>query len=567
MTAIIVLNGGRFSRKKRSRRPKARISETCFHTLFFNCFQRAGFIIFFLFALTNSLVSQSANLTNFYYNNFDSALGPGWSTSNSILAEPNDSLGPFGTETVTYRSDYLPLLPCHDSIRVSFKLILRGSWDGNGDHCCGPDIFVVKANGVRVFTSTFSNTSNNNQSYPSQYFPFPNTVINPQFTGSSDNNQINWSTYLISFTFPCTAPAIVVDISEPGSQGIEDEAWYLDDFSLDACRSSTLPSIRLTPPLATICPGDSILLTASGALNYTWSPAYGLSSATGASVKAAPGNSTTYKITGYTTSCSIIDTATVIVNRVSSSIIHQSVCQGESCFGYSVPGIYIDTLVAANGCDSIRTLNLTVLKKSLSTVNQSICEGQSYSGHHTTGIYIDTLVAVNGCDSVTILNLTVTGKPVPRLGPDTQICLGDSVKLFPGDFVSYLWQDNSTADHFIVKQPGVYSVTVSNSCGSNQAKISISEKSCTQYFPTAFTPNKDGRNDIFKILNASNLLDYDLEVYNRLGQRVFITKDYTRGWDGTFKGELQDPGVYIYFCRYKKSGIAVETKGTVILIR
>jgi len=199
-------------------------------------------------------------------------------------------------------------------------------------------------------------------------------------------------------------------------------------------------------------------------------------------------------------------------------------------------GAYIDTLIAANGCDSIVTLQLTINPKSFSSFAQSICDGQTYDGYSSSGIYIDTLVGANGCDSIRTLQLTVLPKPVPYLGTDTALCTGKTIQLYPGQFITYTWQDGSAQNHFTVTQPGLYSVVVSNSCGCGSDEIIIKEGICDIYFPSAFTPNNDGKNDLFKILGAQNLKDYHLAVYNRFGQKVFETNDYTKGWTGDVKG-------------------------------
>lgn len=76
-----------------------------------------------------------------------------------------------------------------------------------------------------------------------------------------------------------------------------------------------LPSTAVTASNLTICVGESVTLTASGANTYTWSPAAGLSATTGAVVTATPLNTTTYTVSGNN-NCATIDasvTITVIV--------------------------------------------------------------------------------------------------------------------------------------------------------------------------------------------------------------------------------------------------------------
>jgi len=278
-----------------------------------------------------------------------------------------------------------------------------------------------------------------------------------------------------------------------------------------------------------------------------------------------------YKDTVITpNTCDSIITLHLTITPPIFSTITESICNGQTYNGHSSSGTYIDTLVAANGCDSIITLQLTVLPKSFSTIVQSICDGQTYDGHGSSGTYyIDTLPATNGCDSIITLQLTVLPNPAPYLGADTALCIGNSIQLYPGQFTTYTWQDGSAQNHFTATQPGLYSVIVSNSCGSGRDEIIIKEGICDIYFPSAFTPNNDGKNDLFKILGAQNLKEYHLAVYNRYGQKVFETNDYTKGWTGNVKGQLQNIGVYVWYCNFKKSSSPenIVMKGTVALIR
>jgi gliding motility-associated-like protein len=75
--------------------------------------------------------------------------------------------------------------------------------------------------------------------------------------------------------------------------------------------------------------------------------------------------------------------------------------------------------------------------------------------------------------------------------------------------------------------------------------------------PTAFSPNGDGANDIFRSLNK-NLSKYNLQVWNRWGEKIFETTDIREGWDGVYEGMAQEMGVYVWKCEYTLSG---DTKG------
>lgn len=103
---------------------------------------------------------------------------------------------------------------------------------------------------------------------------------------------------------------------------------------------------------------------------------------------------------------------------------------------------------------------------------------------------------------------------------------------------------------------------------SQQMHLSQVSNCDTLYFPNAFTPNNDGKNDVFRPGQNFLIQSYVLSVYNRWGQVVFQTADITKGWTGRQGGKEAPVGVYIWTCTYtiadrdKKS-----TKGTLVLIR
>jgi gliding motility-associated-like protein len=86
--------------------------------------------------------------------------------------------------------------------------------------------------------------------------------------------------------------------------------------------------------------------------------------------------------------------------------------------------------------------------------------------------------------------------------------------------------------------------------------------------PTAFTPNGDGLNDYLYPLNAYKATNLSFKVFNRAGQVVFETKDWTVKWDGTIKGVKQASGIYVWMLDYNDAtGKRISLKGTTLLIR
>jgi gliding motility-associated-like protein len=78
-------------------------------------------------------------------------------------------------------------------------------------------------------------------------------------------------------------------------------------------------------------------------------------------------------------------------------------------------------------------------------------------------------------------------------------------------------------------------------------EIFVRGDDCEIFFPTGFTPNNDGLNDVFKILNAYKVTDFHLRIYNRWGQVVYESKDASARMDRCiFKGKMQESGVFIW---------------------
>ncbi|MCW5907699.1 MAG: gliding motility-associated C-terminal domain-containing protein [Chitinophagales bacterium] len=152
----------------------------------------------------------------------------------------------------------------------------------------------------------------------------------------------------------------------------------------------------------------------------------------------------------------------------------------------------------------------------------------------------DTVVITQG----NILNFT--------LGNDTTLC-GGAMVLQPGiNNAQYVWHDNSTNTSYTVTHSGTYSVTVSNQCGSVSGSVNITylTTGCQLAIPTAFSPNGDGKNDLFRAVSFCPVPKFTMRVYNRWGELVFETDDITEGWNGVFRNTAQPVGVFVYYIEY-----------------
>lgn len=133
--------------------------------------------------------------------------------------------------------------------------------------------------------------------------------------------------------------------------------------------------------------------------------------------------------------CDSIITLSLTVLPVPVTNLAPTICEGESFSAggnvYTLPGMYNDTLQAANGCDSILNITLTVLDTFFTNISATICQGDTvFAGnqHFTlTGIYNVLLSATNTCDSTVRLNLTVINNVVQNI--NSIVCAGDTVHI------------------------------------------------------------------------------------------------------------------------------------------
>lgn len=115
------------------------------------------------------------------------------------------------------------------------------------------------------------------------------------------------------------------------------------------------------------------------------------------------------------------------------------------------------------------------------------------------------------------------------------------------------------------------SLTVSNSfgCSTTATKMVKVLGTCLIAVPSAFTPNGDGKNDFLYPLNALKAENLDFRVFNRWGQLVFQSRDWTKKWDGRVNGHQQGTGVYIWTLNFthRDTRVKYSLKGTTTLIR
>jgi len=157
------------------------------------------------------------------------------------------------------------------------------------------------------------------------------------------------------------------------------------------------------------------------------------------------------------------------------------------------------------------------------------------------------------------------------LGPDTNICSGETIYLSAGQgFYSYLWSDGSTDSILIVKEQGNYFVHVFDGRCILSDTVNIEECSLL-WVPNVFTPNEDGYNDEFFAV-ADNIDEFKMVIFNRWGQVLKTLYSIDETWDGTFRGNQCPEAVYYWkaeFVELNRESLKVKKvmQGSVTIIR
>jgi gliding motility-associated-like protein len=313
----------------------------------------------------------------------------------------------------------------------------------------------------------------------------------------------------------------------------------------------------------TICQTDAIQLKPiSDALHYKWSPAATLDYDTLKKPIATPLSTTTYHVIGNIGKCQSSDNITIRV--------------------VPYPKVYAGT--DANICfDSSTILHATGGSKYLWTPSFYLSNpniANPVANPASTIQYIvtvsDTLGCPKGVNDTVVVN--VFPKIIANAGRDTSVVINQPLQLNGSGGETYLWSPATGLNNANIANPVTilqnnqqYILKVGNAAGCferDTMNVTVYKVVAGLYVPNAFTPNGDGRNDIFKPISLGMKSLTYFKVFNRYGELVFSTTQQNVGWDGTYKGKPMDPDVFVWIAEgidYENNKISKQ--GTVMLIR
>lgn len=385
---------------------------------------------------------------------------------------------------------------------------------------------------------------------------------NYQFHASGANNY-QWSP---------SAGLSNAGIANPLFTGNQSESYILKGTGINGCVAydtialtvRSLPFLSRSPD-TTICAGGKAILSAgiTNGNSINWSPVTNLSFVDSVYAIANPATTTLYHLqTSDKFSCTSKDSirVSVIPAPVFSVSPASNLCVGTSMqlnaaggdsYSWS-PNSYISNpSTSAPVVSPVATTDYTVI------INNSACK------------VADTLTT----------NVQVNPAPIIKAARSNDIECSGTSQLNAVGGIRYSWQPASLLNDPSVANPvaSPYQTTTfmvtgydANGC-SNKDSVTVNVGAgfnANNYLvPNAFTPNNDGLNDCFGIRRWGNVQVERFDIFNRWGQIIFSTKNPSVCWDGTFRGELQPAGVYVYIIKARSLCGPIEKTGTVVLIR
>jgi len=261
-----------------------------------------------------------------------------------------------------------------------------------------------------------------------------------------------------SVTTPTLAATTVYTVSAP--------------FFSGACTASNTISIPVTPPVAvtsgTMCAGSSVLLTATNASSYSWTPSTGLSGTGSATVTASPSVTTIYTVTGVNGSCTTTATSTVtVIPNPTITVNSGTVCSGSSINliasgAASIPGPGTYSWTPSTGLSSTTGATVTATPPA-------------------TTVYTVTGTAVSGCSGTATATVTVIPNPTITVNSPS-ICSGTSATLTASGASTYTWTPatglSATTGSTVTASPTVTTVytvsgTASGCTGTATATVTV----------------------------------------------------------------------------------------------
>ena len=352
--------------------------------------------------------------------------------------------------------------------------------------------------------------------------------------------------------------------------------WYYVQFNDNGCRNTDSVRVRVLNGVnlivsndTSICASDAVQLTANtDGLQYSWNLDPSLNNPSILNPIATPLTTTSYQITSAIGNCVASENVTVTV------VPRPTVNAG------------VDTAVCYNTAAQLnaQTNGTSFTWSSPSSLSDPASLSPVATPTNTTAYILTAIDNTSGCPKPSSDTVLVTVRPKVNAfaGNDTVIIASLPLQLKATGGVNYQWSPATNLSNPNIAGPVAmldgnpeyvtYTVTVADQSGCSDTSsitIRVYKTGPDIFVPTGFTPNSDGRNDVFRpIYVGMKEVDY-FHVYNRWGNLIYShNKMDGQGWDGSIRGLKQNTGTFIWMVRATDIlGNVHFKKGTVTLIR
>jgi len=264
--------------------------------------------------------------------------------------------------------------------------------------------------------------------------------------------------------------------------------------------------------------------------------------------------------------CEQVDSVRVNAQSINFNLIGEDLCHGDSVF------LLVENLMPSVAITSYLWDPLAI------TYN---ADSSSISSYTDTSIWY-SVEAINsdGCFLKDSIFIQIFDNPIiDSLWLDKDIIFrGESAYLNVKTDDSFVWYNFTSTSNSVLVEPiqnECYTVEVFNAytCSVNDSVcIVVLDVFCNEdgiTIPTAFSPNEDRVNDTYFIVDKDGVVtDFKLEIFNRLGQKVFAATDKSSKWDGTYLGKKLNPQVFDFYLELKcVDDKTLFKKGNITLIR
>ncbi len=434
------------------------------------------------------------------------------------------------------------------------------------------------------FTINIKNASGTNITCGDFNIQLESTLANG-FKKQGDIEFRNWTTGSIDLR-QYLGQQLTVEVTVQGCAGRQHFGYAYFDAEL----------LKTEIKTASNCPapdGSMVFLAPEGFEKYTWDNGNTQQAATYKPQANQTVNVTLVPYSSLNAACGVNLTYKVPYKNISSQQV-SNICEGEKFMidgrAYNSTGVFSQTISRFGVCDSTVFLNQIVTPLARLSMGSTLCNTETLKIRDTTistsGNYKVTIKRPGKCDSIVTANVSIEKfklltPPNRKLVEDEELIL--DAKTSEGSLGDFTWTwgsescRNCPGKSLFPTQDGTYFLQAKSASGicEQKASFKLNIIPCGFFIPTAFSPNNDNINDVFKIEGGKCIQEIQkFAVYNRWGEELhlkqnFKLKDTANFWEGknANKFSLAPTGLYFYTINGTTSkGKPLSKKGSVLLL-